>query len=173
MANLIMDSSPDLRVSELLRRARLCRGLTPDELAAIAHDAQLLGRHLAHSASGRKRMKAMIRDDIDLARAHGDYRDAAKLKLVLKHFIGLFPTELADQVAVAPAGDITDDRCDVFLQQEVDTADYLEWIWASGADALVEFIQARIDEGDVLGGWNDVGVKVASVAYNHRRRTLH
>jgi hypothetical protein len=68
--------------------------LTPEEIAAIAEDAHLpdiiaaeLGCYLVHSASGRKRIKAMIRDDIDRARAHGDYRHAAKLKLVLNHFI--------------------------------------------------------------------------------------
>jgi hypothetical protein len=68
--------------------------LTPEEIAAIAEDAHLpdiiaaeMGCYLVHSAGGRKRIKAMIRDDIDMARAHGDYRHAAKLKLVLKHFI--------------------------------------------------------------------------------------
>jgi hypothetical protein len=68
--------------------------LTPEEIAAIAEDTHVpdiiaaeLGRYLVQSASGRKRIRAMIRDDIDMARAHGDYRHATKLKLVLKHFI--------------------------------------------------------------------------------------
>jgi hypothetical protein len=68
--------------------------LTPEEIAAIAEDAHVpdiiaaeLGYYLVHSASGRNRIRVMIRDDIHRAQAHGDFRHAAKLKLVLKHFI--------------------------------------------------------------------------------------
>jgi hypothetical protein len=68
--------------------------LTPEEIAAIAEEEHLpqivaaeLGCYLVHTAEGRKRIKAMIRDDIETAHAHGDFRHAAKLKLVLKHFI--------------------------------------------------------------------------------------
>jgi len=69
-------------------------GLTSEEIVAIAEDAHLpdiiaaeLGCYVVHTASGRKCIKAMIRDDIDMAHARGDYRHAAKLRLVLKHFI--------------------------------------------------------------------------------------
>jgi hypothetical protein len=68
--------------------------LTPEEIAAIAEEEHLpeiiaaeLGCCLVHTARGRKRIKAIIRDDIAAARAHGKFRHAAKLKLVLKHFI--------------------------------------------------------------------------------------
>lgn len=68
--------------------------LTPEEIAAIAEEEHLpkiiaaeLGCYLAHTAQGRKRIKGMIRNDIETARAHGDFRHAAKLKLVLRHFI--------------------------------------------------------------------------------------
>jgi hypothetical protein len=89
--------------------------LTPEEIAAIAEDTHLpdiiaaeLGCYLVHSASGRKRIKAMIRDDIDMARAHGDYRHAAKLKLVLEHFIaehnGAFSAPTSPGCSAAASG---------------------------------------------------------------------
>jgi hypothetical protein len=40
-----------------------------------------------HTPAGERRIKAMIVEDIDAARARDDVRHAALLKLVLKHFV--------------------------------------------------------------------------------------
>jgi hypothetical protein len=69
-------------------------GLTREEVDAIAEHEHLpetiateLGFYLLHLPDGRQAIKAMIRDDIEHARLHADYRHSAKLKLVLRHFI--------------------------------------------------------------------------------------
>jgi hypothetical protein len=68
--------------------------LTLEEIDAIAEHEHLpvilaaeLGSCLAHCAHGRGLVRAMIREDIEAARARGDYRRSAELKLVLQHFI--------------------------------------------------------------------------------------
>ena len=68
--------------------------LLPDEVDAIAVHEHLpeiiaaeIGCYLVHCADGRQAIKAIIRDDIAAARARGDFRRAAELKLVLRHFI--------------------------------------------------------------------------------------
>jgi hypothetical protein len=71
----------------------LCE-LTEDEVLAIAEHENLteiaaleLGNYLVHTPAGERRIKAMIVEDIDAARARNDARHAALLKLVLKHFV--------------------------------------------------------------------------------------
>jgi hypothetical protein len=68
--------------------------LTPEEIEAIAEDKHLptiiaaeLGAYLVHTGTGQRRIKAIIRDDIAQARTRGDFAHAARLKLVLQHFI--------------------------------------------------------------------------------------
>lgn len=68
--------------------------LTEEEIEAIAeHDhlpeviAAELGWSLVHSAAGCRCIAAMISDDITAAQLHDDRAHAAKLKLVLRHFI--------------------------------------------------------------------------------------
>jgi hypothetical protein len=112
-------------------------------------------------------MSAIILDDIDMEHAHGSYRQAAKLKLILKHFTRPSPIELADVIAASPTRDITEDNVDAFPQDE------MEWIWTSGRDALIELILARLEQGDDPESWNDIGVKAAVVTRDHRSRLLH
>ena len=71
----------------------LC-GLTEEEVAAIAeheHMPQILATEMAaylvETPSGERRIRRMIRDDIESAQRRGDHAHAAKLKLVLTHFI--------------------------------------------------------------------------------------
>ncbi|MDO9598490.1 MAG: hypothetical protein Q7J47_12285 [Azoarcus sp.] len=68
--------------------------LTEDELLAIAeheHVPEMLavemGAYMVQTAEGEKRIKRMIADDIAMAREHGNLKHAAKLKLVLKHYL--------------------------------------------------------------------------------------
>jgi hypothetical protein len=68
--------------------------LTPEEIDAIAEHEHLpeviaveLGCYLVHCPDGRHALRAMIRDDIAAARLRHDFRHAAKLKLVLRHFV--------------------------------------------------------------------------------------
>ena len=69
-------------------------GLTEAEVDAIAEHEHLpeviateLGCYLCHRPDGCAAIKAIIRDDIATAQGHGDFRHAAELKLVLRHFI--------------------------------------------------------------------------------------
>jgi hypothetical protein len=69
-------------------------GLTREEIDAIAEHEHLpemiaaeLGNYLVHTASGQRAIKNIIRDDICDAQARGDFRESAKLKLVLRHFV--------------------------------------------------------------------------------------
>jgi hypothetical protein len=69
--------------------------LTPDEIHAIAEHEHLpeviaaeLGCYLVHCPDGRQALRTMLRDDLVAAGARGDFHHAAKLKLVLQHFIG-------------------------------------------------------------------------------------
>ena len=68
--------------------------LSEEEILAIAEHEHLpemaaleLGNYLTHTASGEKRIKRMICDDMEEARAKGDTHRMAMLKMVLKHFV--------------------------------------------------------------------------------------
>lgn len=72
--------------------------LSAEEVEAIAEHEHIpeivaaeLGNYLVHCPDGTVRISRMIRDDIGRARLHHDYAHAAKLKLVLKHFIETHP----------------------------------------------------------------------------------
>ena len=72
--------------------------LTKEEVDAIAEHECLpeilaaeLGHYLVHSPDGAPRIKRIILDDIAAATACRDHRHAAKLKLVLRHFIETHP----------------------------------------------------------------------------------
>jgi hypothetical protein len=68
--------------------------LSEEEVAAIAEHEHLpdivaaeLGNYLVHTPGGVACIRRYILDDIDAARTRGDFRHAAALKLVLRHFI--------------------------------------------------------------------------------------
>lgn len=68
--------------------------LAVEEIDAIAEHEHLpetiaaeLGCYLVHRRDGRRLIRAMIRDDIELARKRGDLRHSAELKAILRHFI--------------------------------------------------------------------------------------
>ncbi|MBI2317471.1 MAG: hypothetical protein HYY28_17170 [Betaproteobacteria bacterium] len=70
--------------------------LTEEEILAIAEHEHIpemaalqLGNYLVRTASGEKRIKRIILDDIAQAKAAGDPHHALALKLVLKHFCEL------------------------------------------------------------------------------------
>ncbi len=71
----------------------LC-GLTEEEVEAIAEHEHLpkmlaaeMAAYLVETPTGERRIRRMIREDIEMASARGDHAHAAKLKLVLKHFL--------------------------------------------------------------------------------------
>ena len=79
----------------------LC-GLTAEEVEAIAeheHVPQIvaaeMAAYLTESPSGERRIRKMIREDIESAQGRGDHAHAAKLKLVLKHFVDEHQQSLA------------------------------------------------------------------------------
>jgi hypothetical protein len=68
--------------------------LTLEEIDAIAEHEHLpgmiaveLGCYLVHFPNGRQAIRSMIRDDIEAARARGDLRHSAELKVVLQDFV--------------------------------------------------------------------------------------
>ncbi|MBX3687611.1 MAG: hypothetical protein KF909_15855 [Rhodocyclaceae bacterium] len=68
--------------------------LSEEEILAIAEHEHIpemvaveLGAYLVHTPSGEKRIKRMICDDMDEARAKGDKHRVAMLKMVLKHYV--------------------------------------------------------------------------------------
>jgi hypothetical protein len=68
--------------------------LSEDEILAIAEHEHIpemvaveLGNYLVHTASGEKRIKKMIADDIAHARQTGNLAHAALLRKVLKHYL--------------------------------------------------------------------------------------
>jgi DNA repair protein RadC len=76
--------------------------LSEEEIHAIAmHEhipeicAAELGRYLLMQKDGVPRIKRIIADDIQTARAHGDFKQAATLKLALKHFVETHPQRQA------------------------------------------------------------------------------
>ena len=68
--------------------------LSEAEVLAIAHHERLpeiaaveLGNYLVRTPEGELRIKAIIRDDIEEARARGDRGRELALKLVLREFV--------------------------------------------------------------------------------------
>lgn len=79
----------------------LC-GLTEEEVDAIAEHEHLpqmlateMAAYLVETPSGERRIRRMIREDIETAQARGDHAHAAKLKLVLRHFVEQHQSSLA------------------------------------------------------------------------------
>lgn len=69
-------------------------GLTEEEVLAIAEHEHVpemcaveIGAYLVETPQGEKRVKRMIVEDIEAARARGDRRHVAMLKLALKHYL--------------------------------------------------------------------------------------
>lgn len=72
--------------------------LTEEEIEAIAEHEHLpaivateYANYLCRTAEGELRIKRIILDDIEAARARGDERHALALKLVLRHFVEHHP----------------------------------------------------------------------------------
>jgi hypothetical protein len=68
--------------------------LTSEEVDAIAEHEHLpemvaleLGRYLCETPEGERRLSRMILDDIEVARRKGDLANAARLRMVLRHFV--------------------------------------------------------------------------------------
>lgn len=75
----------------------LCE-LSEDEIRAIAEHEHIpaivatqLGNYLVHAKDGVPMIRRMIIDDILSAGAHGDFRRAAELRMVLRHFVATHP----------------------------------------------------------------------------------
>lgn len=73
-------------------------GLTEDEVLVIAQHEHIpeiaateLGNYLIRSPDGELCIKAMIRDDISAAAAHGDRLREVTLKMVMRSFIVQHP----------------------------------------------------------------------------------
>ena len=73
-------------------------GLSDDEVSTIARHEHLpnmlaleLGTYLSRSPGGGRRIEAMIVDDIEEARRRGDPVGAARLRIVLRHFVDHHP----------------------------------------------------------------------------------
>ncbi|MDY0012155.1 MAG: hypothetical protein RBS40_04605 [Rhodocyclaceae bacterium] len=69
-------------------------GLSEEEILAIAEHEHIpemvaleLGNYLVHTASGERRIKRMICDDLEEARARGDTERINILRMVLKHYV--------------------------------------------------------------------------------------
>lgn len=76
-------------------------GLTEDEVAAIAEHEHLalvvaaeMGQCLMNDAVGRRRIAAMLTDDIEAACAHGQARHAVDLTRALQAFLHDHPDAL-------------------------------------------------------------------------------
>lgn len=72
--------------------------LTEEEIAAIAEHEHIpaiiaaeLGSYLVHTPEGVPMLRRMILDDIQAARTRADWLAAAKLRLVLCHFVKTHP----------------------------------------------------------------------------------
>jgi hypothetical protein len=68
--------------------------LTEEEVLAIAQHEHIpeiaaaeLGNYLVHTPEGETRIKAILRDDIAEARAHGDWVRVLGLKQLLRNFV--------------------------------------------------------------------------------------
>jgi hypothetical protein len=67
--------------------------LTEEEILAIAEHEHIpelaaleMGNYLVHSLNGEKQIKRFILEDIAVARKEHDYKHAAVLKIVLRHY---------------------------------------------------------------------------------------
>ena len=76
--------------------------LTDEEVDAIAVHEHLpeiialeLGHYLCETPNGERCLSRMILDDIEAARARGDLVRAARLRLVLAHFVHPHPAAAA------------------------------------------------------------------------------
>lgn len=72
--------------------------LTQEEVDAIARHEDLsataaleMGNYLCETPEGERRLKRIILDEIEAAKARDDHAGAAKLKLVVKHFVETHP----------------------------------------------------------------------------------
>ena len=72
--------------------------LTQEEVDAIAHHEDMtataameMGNYLCETPEGERRLKRIIIDEIEAARACGDHAGAAKLRLVVKEFVRTHP----------------------------------------------------------------------------------
>ena len=72
--------------------------LTQEEVDAIAHHEDLsataaleMGNYLCETPEGERRLKRIILDEIDAAKGRGDHAAAAKLRLVVRHFVETHP----------------------------------------------------------------------------------
>ena len=68
--------------------------LSEEEILAIAEHEHIpemvaleLGTYLVHTASGEKRIRRMICDDLEEAQAKGDKERVGLLRMVLKHYV--------------------------------------------------------------------------------------
>lgn len=73
-------------------------GLTEEEVAVVARHEKLpgmlaaeLGSHLCTMPGGAAQVRRMILDDIEEARRAGDCAEAARLRMVLRHFCAAHP----------------------------------------------------------------------------------
>jgi hypothetical protein len=71
---------------------------TEEEIAAVAMNehvpdavASVLADYLIHSEDGVPKIRRIIIEDIEMAKAHGHDDQVEKLKYVLKHFIATHP----------------------------------------------------------------------------------
>ena len=72
--------------------------LTQEEVDAIAHHEDMtataameMGSYLCETPEGERRLKRIILDEIEAAKGRGDHAGAAKLRLVVKHFVETHP----------------------------------------------------------------------------------
>jgi len=78
--------------------ARQLAQLSQEEVDAIAaHEgmpdmaALELGQYLCETPDGERALKGIIRDELDACRERGDHEGAARLRLVLRHFVETHP----------------------------------------------------------------------------------
>jgi hypothetical protein len=78
--------------------ARQLAQLSQEEVDAIAAHEGLpdmaaleLGQYLCETADGERALKGIIRDELDACRERGDHEGAARLRLVLRHFVETHP----------------------------------------------------------------------------------
>lgn len=72
--------------------------LSQEEVDTIAHHEDMtataaleMGNYLCETPEGERRLKAIILDEIESAKARGDHEAAAKLKMVVKEFVKTHP----------------------------------------------------------------------------------
>ena len=72
--------------------------LTQEEVDAIAHHEDMtafaameMGNYLCETPEGERWLKRIILDEIDAAKERGDHAAAARLRLVVRHFVETHP----------------------------------------------------------------------------------